>query len=79
MSEALDLIHDALDVFSGKKKTLKEPGLVDLMDTLRNREKACRENCRFPSWAGGCPYLHVKPETCPYNGANDEEEDDDNL
>jgi hypothetical protein len=42
MSGALNLIYDTLDVFSGKKESLKEkaPGIVDLMDTVRNREKA---------------------------------------
>jgi hypothetical protein len=41
MNEALDMIYDTLDVFSGGKKSLKEnePGLVDLMDAARNREK----------------------------------------
>jgi hypothetical protein len=41
MSEALDMIYDTLDVFSGKKKSLKEkePGLVDLMDTAHARER----------------------------------------
>jgi hypothetical protein len=46
-SEDLNLIHDILDVFSGKKKSLKEkePGLVDLMDTVHARErKAAKEN-----------------------------------
>jgi hypothetical protein len=81
MNRALNLIYDTLDVFSGKKPSLKEkkPGLVDLMDTARNREKAriCRKNCRYPAWAGACPYLHVNPETCAYNGANDKEESDE--
>jgi hypothetical protein len=39
MSEALDLIYDTLDVFSGKKKSLKEPGLVDLLDTAHAKER----------------------------------------
>jgi hypothetical protein len=48
MSEALNLIHDILDVFSGKKKSLKEkePGLVDLMDAAYARERRAAEENR---------------------------------
>jgi hypothetical protein len=57
----------------------KEPGLAGLMDTPRNREKAraaqCREGCRFPAWAGGCPYLYARGTACPYYGPNYGEED----
>jgi hypothetical protein len=81
MNEALNLIHDALDVFSGKTKSLKvkEPGLVDLMDAARNREKArgvkCWNDCRLPAWVGGCPYLNVNGKACQYYGPNTESEE----
>jgi hypothetical protein len=77
MSEALNLIYDTLDVFSGKKPDMKEeqPGLVDVMSAARTREKAkCRKDCWFPSWVGGCPYLFVNGESCEYYGPNYENE-----
>jgi hypothetical protein len=82
MSEALNLIYNALDAFSGKETP--EEAMAGLVDVIaEDREKArgvlCLKACRFPAWADGCPYLYVRGTDCAYYGLNDEEQDDDDL
>jgi hypothetical protein len=82
MSEAVNLIHEVLDVFSGQKSALKEKegGLVDVRAAARDREKSqrleCRKDCQYPAWAGGCPYSHTLGQKCLYYGENYKEEEE---